>query len=219
MSQNFHIPPGTMMLWGGGAGQYAASANGAIAAPGWLYCDGQTVPQAMYRALFAAIGTRYNTTGEGVGTFRLPGISDYMIKHVAAKTNAEHVSRSAFHAHNISTVPGVNALASTSHNHNATASTTSDGGSHGHAFNVGTSANDTGNVLRASGSTNTHIQGHNHGMTGAVGAAGPHNHNISGGTSTPNHNHNAPTITYLSSGAGGGTTSHPTIAIWHIIKI
>jgi len=40
---------------------------------GWLECNGQTVPEADYPELFAKIGTTYNTGGEPVGEFRLPG--------------------------------------------------------------------------------------------------------------------------------------------------
>ncbi len=46
-----------------------------VSAPfGWLLCDGSVVPQGSYPALFAAIGTTWNTGGEGGGNFRLPDI-------------------------------------------------------------------------------------------------------------------------------------------------
>ncbi len=49
------------------------SAFGGISAPsGYLLCDGSAVSQATYATLFAAIGTTYNTGGEGIGNFRLP---------------------------------------------------------------------------------------------------------------------------------------------------
>lgn len=46
---------------------------GASAAPtGWLDCDGSVVSQATYAALYAVVGSTYNTGGEGAGNFRLP---------------------------------------------------------------------------------------------------------------------------------------------------
>lgn len=39
---------------------------------GWLLCDGSEVSQATYAALFAKIGSAYNTGNEGGGNFSLP---------------------------------------------------------------------------------------------------------------------------------------------------
>ncbi len=44
----------------------------ATAPSGWLACDGSAVSQATYDDLFTAIGTTWNTGGEGAGNFRLP---------------------------------------------------------------------------------------------------------------------------------------------------
>jgi microcystin-dependent protein len=41
---------------------------------GWLACDGAVVAQATYAALYAKIGTAFNTGGEGAGNFRLPDL-------------------------------------------------------------------------------------------------------------------------------------------------
>lgn len=41
---------------------------------GWLKANGAVVPQASYAALFAAIGTTFNTGGEVAGSFRLPDL-------------------------------------------------------------------------------------------------------------------------------------------------
>lgn len=38
----------------------------------WLFCNGAVVSQTTYAALFAKIGTAWNTGGEGAGNFRLP---------------------------------------------------------------------------------------------------------------------------------------------------
>jgi microcystin-dependent protein len=42
---------------------------------GFLLCDGSVVAQATYPNLFAAIGSLWNTGGEGAGNFRLPSLS------------------------------------------------------------------------------------------------------------------------------------------------
>lgn len=48
---------------------------GGTAAPfGYLLCDGTVYPQASYPALFTAIGTNWNTGGEGAGNFRVPDL-------------------------------------------------------------------------------------------------------------------------------------------------
>jgi microcystin-dependent protein len=40
----------------------------------WLLCYGQEVSQATYAALYAIVGTTFNTGGEGAGNFRLPDL-------------------------------------------------------------------------------------------------------------------------------------------------
>lgn len=47
----------------------AAPVNGT-----WLLCDGSAVSQTTYAALYAAVGTAYNTGGEPAGTFRVPNV-------------------------------------------------------------------------------------------------------------------------------------------------
>ena len=46
----------------------------AAAPTGWLLCDGSVVSRSTYAALFAAIGTVYNTGGESGSEFRLPNL-------------------------------------------------------------------------------------------------------------------------------------------------
>jgi len=57
------MPPGSVMA-------YAAGTPPA----GWLQCVGQTVSRTTYAALFAVIGTIYNTGGEAGTDFRLPNM-------------------------------------------------------------------------------------------------------------------------------------------------
>lgn len=57
---------------------------GTVAPSGFLLAYGQVVAQASYPSLYAAIGTTYNTGGEGAGNFRLP---DYRGVAVAGKSD------------------------------------------------------------------------------------------------------------------------------------
>jgi microcystin-dependent protein len=47
---------------------------GSTAPTNYLLCDGSVVSQTTYAALYAVIGTTYNTSGEGAGNFRLPNL-------------------------------------------------------------------------------------------------------------------------------------------------
>lgn len=51
---------------------------------GWLACDGQTVSRTTYAALFAAIGTTFNTGGELITVFRLPDLRGEFIRGLDA---------------------------------------------------------------------------------------------------------------------------------------
>lgn len=225
-----HIPPGTMALWAGGAGQYSASA---IPAPGWLYCDGRLLNAADYPALYANISTRYNIGGEAAGTFRVPGQGGYMTKGVGSgAVNRNAVNQTGVapstHSHSagavtnttFNTLPSVN----NTHSHAVNSSTTSDGGTHNHGNNAGCSGNDAGNVNRAAGTANAHLQAHGHNVGTSSSAGGTHNHsgNISKSRSISDpadHNHSSPNVS--SSGNANfpdANTTQPTFAIWHIIK-
>lgn len=47
---------------------------------GWLLCEGGVVSQTTYAALYAIVGSTFNTGGEGVGNFRLPDIRGKFIR-------------------------------------------------------------------------------------------------------------------------------------------
>lgn len=229
ISKTEHIPPGTMMLWAGGAVGYKPNANGAIAADGWLYCDGQTIPQGLYPTLFEAIGTAYNIGTEPLGTFRLPGIADYMNKGLPNIINVNRISTPATtHSHTAGTVtaPTVNygAAYSLNHDHNFGANTSSTGNTHSHGNNAGTSNNSAGNVNRAAGTANQHLQGHAHNAaTSSSAGGGGHNHTFGANraTSAELHSHNNPGVN-VAFNANVSSASHangqPLIAMWHIIK-
>lgn len=46
--------------------------SGSAAPSGWLFCDGSVKSRAIFAALFAVVGTTYNTGGESGTSFRLP---------------------------------------------------------------------------------------------------------------------------------------------------
>lgn len=64
ISTAFILPAGVMMMFAGTA-----------IPTGWLACDGSVVSQSTYAALFAVIGTAFDTGGEGAGNFRLPDLT------------------------------------------------------------------------------------------------------------------------------------------------
>ena len=47
---------------------------GSSAPSGWQMCNGQELSQTTYSALFAVVGTTYNTGGETSGNFRVPDL-------------------------------------------------------------------------------------------------------------------------------------------------
>lgn len=76
------LPPGCIMPFAGTA-----------VPTSWLACQGQAVSQTTYAALFAAIGTTWNTTGEGAGNFRLPDLRGMFVRGTG--TNATGSSSGA----------------------------------------------------------------------------------------------------------------------------
>ena len=83
---------GYVDLIGNPAGIIAPFA-GTVVPSGWLACQGQAVSQTTYAALFAAIGTTWNTTGEGAGNFRLPDLRGMFVRGTG--TNATGSSSGA----------------------------------------------------------------------------------------------------------------------------
>lgn len=72
------------MIAAGGAAFVPAGSTITFAAPaapaGWLECDGAVVARATYPALFAAIGTVFNTGGETGAQFRLPDLRGEFVR-------------------------------------------------------------------------------------------------------------------------------------------
>jgi microcystin-dependent protein len=102
---------------------------------GWLLCSGQVVSQTTYAALFAAIGTAFNTGGEAIGTFRLPDFrgrfplgagGSYAVGAVGGTTTVSGLAHTHQHSHGggslvwAHTHPGSHSHGIGSHNHTIT---------------------------------------------------------------------------------------------------
>lgn len=70
------VPAGVMLPYAGIITTDVRGSSGTAPPAGWLWCHGQTVAQASYPGLYAAIGTTYNTGGEAATDFRLPDMRD-----------------------------------------------------------------------------------------------------------------------------------------------
>ena len=117
---------------------------GTAAPTGWLACQGQAVSQTTYAALFAAIGTTWNTTGEGAGNFRLPDLRGMFVRGTG--TNATGSSSGAVG-------PSVGAYAADTYLNHSHAVT--DPG-HAHTITTGTRTGDgNGADYWITGSSNT----------------------------------------------------------------
>jgi len=152
----------------------------------WLLCDGSVVSQTTYANLFAAIGSTYNTTGEGAGNFRLPNLVDAFL---IAKTNTSGAISSGSHTHgsNASISTGSttwnNANTGQFHTHTTNFGTNYANFDHGHGYvdagangvtdNNPVNANKTGSATAGmAGSSHTH-------SIGAVGNTGASNVDLS----------------------------------------
>ena len=108
---------------------------GSAAPTGWLLCSGQTVSRTTYAALFAVIGTTYNTGGEAGTDFRIPnlkgkipvGLDSSQTEFDGLGETGGSKTSTAAHTHGID------------HNHpafNATSGNTSQNHSHGFDLNI-----------------------------------------------------------------------------------
>jgi len=150
---------------------------------GYLPCDGSTVSQSTYAALYTAIGTTWNTGGEPGGSFRLPdlrartvaGINDGTLP---AGVDGGFTTRTAADLAGTETTPSEGAHDhSVSHNH-----TISSDGAHAHNPAVAVSG---GYESAFANNRSTPSAGaHNHtGTTGSssistTGSDGDHSHSI-----------------------------------------
>jgi len=91
------VVPGTLIegLW-------------ATAPSGFLLLDGSIITRATYPALFAILGTTYNTTGETAAQFRLPDFRGAVLAQKNAATFATLGAKGGEETHTLSTaeIPG-----------------------------------------------------------------------------------------------------------------
>lgn len=178
---------------------------GTSAPSGWLECDGSVVSQTTYANLFTAIGSSWNTGGEGGGNFRLPdfrrrasvgrgGSGTGTLGNTVGNTGGEEThalitGELAAHNHTVNiTDPG--------HNHTQN--------SHGHGISVNfNGAGGAAETVRSQVSTST---------TGTLQVAGTTATNISNTTGV--------TASSVNTGSGTGhNTIQPSAVVTKIIKI
>lgn len=192
------LPPGIIAPYAGSA-----------APTGWLLCNGATVSQATYAALFAVTGHTYGADPGG-GNFILPSLKGKVPVGIDAAQTEFDVRGETGGAKTVALVTGE----MPAHTH-AT-------GTHAHS---GTSGNQNAN--------------HNHTMSGSTTTNGSHQHNADGGVAgttltetgfytqptgnqSANHGHSIPTEGAMTTDSKGSGTAHanlqPYIALHYIVK-
>lgn len=192
------LPPGMIAPYAGSA-----------APSGWLLADGSVVSQATYPALFAVVGSTYNTGGEGAGNFRLPdlrtkvpvgrhsGTSPFTTLGGAGGSKdavvVSHNHTSPSHSHT-----GPSHTHSISHHHDP--ETTSSNGSHQHTASAAMGVN----FVHRSGGTVQHGGGAGETFTDLAGV-------LTGGGG--DHTHTASVKDFSGSSGSGGTGSTSSTAV------
>ena len=167
LDANFILPAGIILM------------TGATSAPtGWLFCNGSVVSQTTYANLYAAVGSSFNTGGEGAGNFRLP---NFQRKTPVGAGG----TGSATLGNSVGNSGGAESVTLTTANL-PSAATTVSAGSHKHDFTVTTTPIGSGQM------------GYNFSVdnrlvaalidTAYQSSAGTHTHTISGATDTPVNN-------------------------------
>ena len=175
-------PPGLIV-------DYAASTPPA----GWLSCDGSVLVRTDYAALFAAIGTSYNTGGETASQFRLP---DYRGRiEVGKGTHADVDTLGESDGNSVGSRTPVHTHSFAAHGHGK-GSLAISGGFHGHTQQVaGDHSHAYAGVAQYVGSSGeTYIPGGTDWVIGGAPtqyAAGGHAHTMNANT----HTHPASEIT------------------------
>jgi len=148
-------------------------AFGSVTPPaGWLTCQGQTVAQATYPRLFAAIGTAWNTGGEAGTDFRLPDLRGRVVLGVSG-------------AHALASAGGFESVTGPIHTHPGSHSHTLGTHTHGlggHSHTLGTHSHGLGSHTHGSALHAHDMNSHHHDISG-------HQHDIVHGHSTVGHSH------------------------------
>lgn len=202
------LPAGTVAFYAGPITADGLGADGAGSAPprGWLRARGGLYLAERYPALFAAIGTTYNTGGESTNPveFRVPNIADRFILPAGSSYYTLGATGGAS-SHTLSTgqLP--------SHTH--------DLGGHTHDLSGHThSLSGSYGVSGTTGSAGSHQHGSPNGASFATDGGGPYllggggtfNINTSAGASTASagdHTHSFSGTVSLSGSTGGGSGS------------
>jgi len=172
LDANFILPAGIILM------------TGATSAPaGWLFCDGSVVSQTTYANLYAAVGSSFNTGGEGAGNFRLP---DFRRR---APVGAGGTG-SATLGNSVGNSGGAETITLTTANLPSTATTVS-AGSHYHNVLTDWVVLPQQNVKQTIAIANTFLNVSNTptyssgSQANWLSTAGSHTHTISGATDTP----------------------------------
>lgn len=187
----------------------------------WLEATGPVLSQTTYSALYALVGTTWNTGGEGSGNFRGP---DFRDRYPRGKGTT--LSSLGYAAQQLLT-----------HGHTASASssasvsvTVNAGGSHSHTFSGTTGAGGShSHTVGAVGSGIFFADGYPGGIgsfgTQTTSTASDHTHSFSGSTSTEsNHTHTASASASVTTSVtvndySGGTENRPnSIVLTAIFK-
>jgi microcystin-dependent protein len=199
---------------------------------GWLACDGSAVSQTTYAALYAAIGTTYNTTGEGAGNFRLPSLANSILIPKST-TSGTIVSSAHTHSSNAtlassSTYNNTNADSSAFHNHTTNYGTNNqstdhahgvvDAGANGNTNNNPVNANKTGTATTVAGAGHVHTIGAN-GNTGNTNEAISHSHSGNASVDYGNFSHNHAGSVTLTTTSASSTFLPLGITARFIIKV
>ena len=186
MSYLSFCPPGVVLPYAG-----------AIAPEGWLLCDGTAYSQTTYSALFAAIGSNYNTqtnpttnvawTAPAGGSFRVPDHRSVFLRGVGSPFAGDPVTLGGFQVHKTAK----NALSNSTSGNTGTVG--GSDGSHSHTgipLNIPSSAGYAGfsgyatsGGVQNNGTTGSTSSTHGHGFTLTAGAQ-----TITGDTETRPHN-------------------------------
>jgi microcystin-dependent protein len=142
----------------------------AVAAAGWLMCDGSEVAIASYPELFNAIGTTYNSNGSApapaVGNFRIP---DFRAHHPVGAGTAQTGTPAAGNSYLLGVKAGTK-----DHTHPVTVNAHTHTMAHTHDY------------------THTHNMAHEHSYT--------HTHNLQNHVHGNSHNHVVPSVAGINSG-------------------
>lgn len=203
--------------------------GGSSAPGGYLLCYGQEVSQTTYSALYAIVGTNFNTGGEAVGNFRIPDLRGRATfgKDDMGGSAANRVTNA------ISGITGTTMGSSggsqsvQSHSHTGSGTTSTQSADHTHTFSGTTSGGTThGHTIpgtqNAGGAPDYAFaqQGGSFGnISNATNGESAHTHTYSGTTSTVSANHDH-TYSFTSSTFGSGSSQNmpPALIVSKMIK-